>query len=144
MFYFQPNKQTKIHLNVVLTAPTIVNGLLSLTGNGTTAATARLGARAAERTISSIFAYTNTKIMSRGDHCALMVRETHDKGDKPDCQETDSRCMDCHDVCTLRRASFGSRFRARALAWSQIRSTRTRKSTYSRCRSISYYPDQRP
>ena len=44
--------------------------------------------------------------MSRGDHRALMVREMSDKGDKPDCQETDSRCMDCHDACTLRKGKY--------------------------------------
>ena len=44
--------------------------------------------------------------MPRGDHRALMVRKTHDKGDKPDCQETDSRCMDCHDAYTRRKGKF--------------------------------------
>ena len=55
-----------MHLDVALMASTIVDGLLCPTGYGTTAAATCLGART-ERTISSIFAYTNTQ-MSRGDH----------------------------------------------------------------------------
>ena len=54
-----------MHLDVVLMASTSVNGLLCPTGYGNTAATARLGARTAERTNSSIFAYTNAQ-----DHIA--------------------------------------------------------------------------
>ena len=39
--------------------------------------------------------------MSRGDHRALMLHETHDKEDKPDFQEIRSHCTSRYYACKL-------------------------------------------